>query len=806
MSSIRLKLYTIKRHLNLILSEGWGIAIQYATIEKSGNFEEEWYRKTYDINPADDALLHYILIGDFEGYNPNAVFDTIWYRKQSFPNLSSNTNALIHYLKYGKEYNLGVSEIFHPNEYLKVNKDISEYSGDPLMHYIVHGRKENRPIKDLSQEKKEKIIIKSPSIEDFDNFKPTSFDTNNIKLDIIIPVYRGYDDTLNCILSILNSTNVTVFEIVVIDDCSPDYKLSAALLHLSEKGLITLAINNKNLGFVKSVNKGMKMHPKRDVILLNSDTEVYHNWVDRILLQAKTHNAATVTPLSNNATICSYPEWLKDNNYRLEKDYSELDKLASAANENVAVEIPTGVGFCMYISRESLNALGYFNEKVFDKGYGEENDFCIRAINSGRKNILALDTFVLHTGEVSFADDSNEKKDIGLRSLLKLHPDYNLIIQKHIKENPALRYRQLLDLYRLCNRDKYHRTILIFSHTWGGGIHRYLVDRLSIEKKNDTNFIIAVPDENNEGAWKINALDNLIVPNLTNLSFEVEEQWREWIKRFNIQHIEVHSFAGWPDSTISKFIRWKASVELDYHFYFHDYHFICTKAHLINNEGAPCDINSNNCSCLSTSKLEVWRKNYKDLLQNADKLFAPSNNVIEQVNGIYPELKIQCKPHFEEPIILPTYNKNLNDNIIIGIIGAIGIHKGSHIIRECSKIASEKNLKIKFVIIGYCDIIDNNDFDNITLTGRYEEDEVYDLIRLHKLDAVFIPSIWPETYCYTLTIAMNTGLPVAVFDLGAQAERIENYPKKIILDKALINQPEDILDELSKTISQYETI
>jgi glycosyltransferase involved in cell wall biosynthesis len=66
--------------------------------------------------------------------------------------------------------------------------------------------------------------------------------------------------------------------------------------------------------------------------------------------------------------------------------------------------------------------------------------------------------------------------------------------------------------------------------------------------------------------------------------------------------------------------------------------------------------------------------------------------------------------------------------------------------------------------------------EGITITGRYNESEVFDLIAAEQPDIIFLPSIWPETYSYTLSIAMACGLPIAVFDIGAQAERLRMGP------------------------------
>ena len=81
---------------------------------------------------------------------------------------------------------------------------------------------------------------------------------------------------------------------------------------------------------------------------------------------------------------------------------------------------------------------------------------------------------------------------------------------------------------------------------------------------------------------------------------------------------------------------------------------------------------------------------------------------------------------------------------------------------------------------------------NVEVTGRYEEDEVLELLREQACHAFFLPSVWPETYCYTLSIAFHAGLPSLCFDIGAQAQRIREcggvvLPTKLWTDPAQIN-------------------
>lgn len=208
--------------------------------------------------------------------------------------------------------------------------------------------------------------------------------------------------------------------------------------------------NSANLGFVATVNRGMALHPDRDVVLLNSDTEVSGNWLDRLRHAALSGpDIATVTPLSNNATICSYPfnGWADGlpGGLGLER----LDHLAAQANAGVVVDVPTGVGFCMYIRRAALDGIGLFDEARFGRGYGEENDFCRRANASGFRNVLCADVFVFHEGGVSFAAERATLQESASQTLLALHPDYAERIRAFEKLDPVAACRLRLDLARI---------------------------------------------------------------------------------------------------------------------------------------------------------------------------------------------------------------------------------------------------------------------------------------------------------------------------------------------------------------------
>ncbi|MEY3521791.1 MAG: hypothetical protein RLZZ177_2506, partial [Pseudomonadota bacterium] len=175
-------------------------------------------------------------------------------------------------------------------------------------------------------------------------------------VDVIIPVYRGLEDTQRSVLSVLASPCQTAWHLVVINDCSPEPEVTHWLRELAaQEPLITLLENEENLGFVATVNRGMRLHPDRDVLLLNSDTEVANDWLDRIQRAAYAQpQVASVTPFSNNATICSYPRFCEGNDLPAGWTTAQLDLLCAKHLAGQTVEVPTGVGFCMYIRRACL--------------------------------------------------------------------------------------------------------------------------------------------------------------------------------------------------------------------------------------------------------------------------------------------------------------------------------------------------------------------------------------------------------------------------------------------------------------------
>ena len=269
-------------------------------------------------------------------------------------------------------------------------------------------------------------------------------------IDVIVPVYRGLAETRRCLESVLAATQRSPHEVVVIDDATPEPALAEYVDGLARAGRVSLLRNEANQGFVRSVNRGMALHGDRDVVLLNSDTEVCGDWLDR--LHAAAHasaDVATATPFSNNATICSYPfeGWGAGTPGTL--GLAAVDGLFAGANRGRAIDLPTAVGFCMYIRRDCLAQVGAFDAERFGRGYGEENDFCMRALKAGWRHVLAGDVFVYHEGSVSFSEERFALQKAASTALLEVHPDYTRRVHEWIIADPAAPLRAAVDNARV---------------------------------------------------------------------------------------------------------------------------------------------------------------------------------------------------------------------------------------------------------------------------------------------------------------------------------------------------------------------
>lgn len=273
----------------------------------------------------------------------------------------------------------------------------------------------------------------------------------NNPVDVLIPVYNGLEETLECINSALDARklNRTAHRLVVIEDKTPVPALAKALKVLAAKGKITLIQNAVNLGFIRTMNRAMALSPNKDVVWLNADTRVHGAWLDRLREVAYSdERIASVTPFTNNGELMSFPRSQICHDMPSANAQAELDELARQV-ASPPVEIETGCGFCLYIKRAALDEVGYLDEVHLARGYGEETDWCLRARSHGWRHMGAPNVFVAHQGGISFGAEKVLRVAMNNATLRKRYPDASTRYKAFCLRDPIKPARQALQQARL---------------------------------------------------------------------------------------------------------------------------------------------------------------------------------------------------------------------------------------------------------------------------------------------------------------------------------------------------------------------
>ena len=231
---------------------------------------------------------------------------------------------------------------------------------------------------------------------------PRPKSTRHRHVTAIVPIYGDFDATRDCLESLLGELRASGHRAILVDDASPDPKDREPPRRACDESCIEILVNDRNLGFAGSVNRALATVKQDDVILLNSDTIVPLGFINRLATAAhSTSDIGTVTPLSNNGEFTSFPIPNTANPLASRDDIERIDGIAAKFNADRIVDIPSGIGFCLYVTRACLDQIGPLSDD-FGAGYLEDADFCLRARERGFRNVCAPSVYVGHAGSKSF--------------------------------------------------------------------------------------------------------------------------------------------------------------------------------------------------------------------------------------------------------------------------------------------------------------------------------------------------------------------------------------------------------------------
>lgn len=607
--------------------------------------------------------------------------------------------------------------------------------------------------------------------------------------DVIIAVYRGREETLACIDAVLNTIDHAA-RVVVVDDATEDSMLAGALDALAAAGRITLLRNPLNLGFVASVNRGLALNLTHDAVLLNSDTLVFDDWLMRLRRAAYGAPAVgTVTPLSNSGSIASYPRALSD---AIDPATGPaLHALAASTHPNTSLEIPVGVGFCLYVRRDCLRDVGDLDAGVFGKGYGEETDFCLRARRRGWSHRLAADVFVYHAGGLSFAGRRAALLDRSQRLINLRHPGYDGFIAGFLAQDPLQPLRRRLDERQLSGFER--RFVLLVTLALPGGVDRFVAERCRTLRAQGLFPLLLRPAAGGSlhrcELWT----DAIEVPNLR---YDIPADLSALtavLRAVRLHAIEIQHFLH-LDPRVIDAVR---SLQLPFDVFIHDYAWICPRVTLIDGSGRYCGepavsvcqvcVQRNGSNLGAPISVPALRARSERWLRTARRVIAPSADTAARLRRHFNDLDVRVQPHTVPVVPAPRPTRAAAGKVIrIALIGAIGEHKGYRVLLDCARDARARHLPIEFVVIGYTqDDAPLLNTGKVFITGRYGEAEVPHLLHREQPEIAWLPSVGPETWSYTLDYVLAAGLPVLAFDLGAIAERLRAVAGAVLIPLAL---------------------
>lgn len=240
--------------------------------------------------------------------------------------------------------------------------------------------------------------------------------------EVVVPIYNNFEGT-QALLGVLANDHSFSGKIYLIDDHSPDPRMLPMLrAHAQSDARFHVLRNSRNLGFVATCNRGLNAS-RGDVVILNTDIALPTGGIARLLKRLATAgDIATVTPFSNSAYGVGFPNLVYANAQPFAVHPGIIDDCLRGMPV-ADIELPSGNGFCMAISRRAIDTVGTFDES-FGRGYGEETDFCQRTANAGMRHVLATDVYVGHLGGQSFGNSWQNASRHGLLRVLHRHPAF----------------------------------------------------------------------------------------------------------------------------------------------------------------------------------------------------------------------------------------------------------------------------------------------------------------------------------------------------------------------------------------------
>lgn len=286
-------------------------------------------------------------------------------------------------------------------------------------------------------------------------------------VDIIVCVHNALADVQRCLDSIVQCT-MPPYTLIIVDDGSQT-DTCHYLRDYARTYSTVLLRNEKARGYTCAANQGLRAATGTHLILLNSDTIVTPHWLERMVACAESDSQiGMVGPLSNTASWQSIPEFEHQGDWAsnpLPTDLSIAQMAARIAAHSVRLypRLPFLNGFCLLIKRPLLEKIGFFDEVTFPQGYGEENDYCIRARQAGWELAVADDVYIYHAQSKSYSHERRKAlADQAFAALVRQYGQATLDVgidfcrQNRVLQGIRIRAKLIIERWNLITQAQYY--------------------------------------------------------------------------------------------------------------------------------------------------------------------------------------------------------------------------------------------------------------------------------------------------------------------------------------------------------------
>jgi GT2 family glycosyltransferase len=629
---------------------------------------------------------------------------------------------------------------------------------------------------------------------------------------IIVPCYGNAADVRRCLTSVRRhwASGPADARLIVIDDASPGAEVQAVLdeVFAEEPGEVTRLRNEVNAGFAGTVNRGFE-ESDGDVVLLNTDAVVTDGWLTRLMEAASEgHDIATVTPLTNEGSICTLPPTVIDA-FDLRDARARIDECAAFVLEHGLGARPgviTGVGFCMYITRRAIDAVGPLDADTFGPGYGEEVDFCLRARSSGFRHLVEDRTFVYHRGGATFGPAREEAMARASQTLHQRYPGFRRANRREQAIGPLAASFAALEL-ALHPRDPQRTHVLHLLHRpspYGGtekhldALKAALCDRFdfSVLSPTDTGFVL-------DSQWSTPTGEPAsAVFEFGGSPDDAVEALRTVLDGFSVDVVHIQNLIGHSIDVLPALRDFSATVVCSVH----DLYLACPNHSLLflghESCGIPDDLEA--CAtCLPATRelpvedLVAFRDVVASSLDVVDRWICPSRSAADYLLRAYPvpEERIAVIPHGSvvEPAPRPPLDEDhvLEAPLTVAFVGRGWTKKGLDVVNELAEAMPD----VRFHHFGE---LRDEAAPHLDAHGPYDNRSLPALLHETGVHVVLIPGPYAETFGFVMTEALLAGLPVIGPRYGAIAERIRRDGVGWTIDPQDLAGVHELIDNLDR--------